>query len=113
MKVAPKITVKRINKNPHPNPTRANRQKPRHWYQRKSNGETPWFIMPIFNNLHPLEVLRSRIRYWEEADKVYPHLHREEKKLAARALLPLAEDLRWLASRLETMIEEGYTSVAD
>lgn len=87
------------------------------WYSRlKLSGRregAPWFSFPNFNDVHPLEVLRARLKHWESIDEQYPKCRPEERELLEKSLRSLPEDLRWLASRLEVILDAGYTSQKD
>lgn len=108
MKTKSKVTVKRIRKQNPPGQQRT-------WYRRGRVGNRhpdPWFVMPTFNEPHPLAVLQSRLRFWENADEVHGKLHRAERLLVEKSMHSLPEDLRWLATRLEAMLETGYSAKA-
>lgn len=86
------------------------------WHTRAVRGKrfpSPWFVMEMFNELHPMTVLEARLRHWKVMDEQHAELRGEERELLEKSLASLPEDLRWLASRLEIMLEQGYKPVAD
>ena len=90
----------------------------KNWFQRRKpgvhrRGEAPWYTLPAFNDGHPLEVLKARLRYWEAMDKEYRTLRWDDKLLVEKSLRSISEDLRWLATRLDCMLDGKYYSVAD
>lgn len=86
------------------------------WFYRKQPGKRPtmpWFVLPLFNNAHPLEILKARVRHWDSLDKQHPQTRPSDLDQIERGLQSLPDDLRWLASRLEILLEQGYTPSAD
>lgn len=101
-------------------PTLPSRSKPKSaytpWFHRLRKGSrpvAPWFMLPMFNNSHPLEVLKARVRHWESLDDQYSKCRNGDQELVRKGLETLPDDLRWLASRLEVLLESGYKSVSD
>lgn len=46
-------------------------------------------------------------------DKEYRTLRWDDKLLVEKSLRSISEDLRWLATRLDCMLDGKYSSVAD
>ena len=69
--------------------------------------------MPMFNELHPMMVLEARLRHWKALDEQHADVRGDERELLEKSLASLPEDLRWLATRLESMLEQGYKPVSD